>query len=198
MAHGMLAPQWAQSLLEEVAATHGVSVPRLRWRQMAEEESSGHYTTRTQSISIKAGSDPVDAHMVVLHEMAHHLDRSLHRIGSGHGEAFYFICWALYVAYAVPLDRAVAREFQYMAAAEKVLRKLGLRLDARGRKAARYGDMGRELKVLASRLKRLRANAASASGNTATYSQRAGELAVQVGQVEQARQRLKAEWQASA
>ena len=193
-----MAPVWAQQLLEEVAATHDTSIPRLSWRQSDGEESSGHYRLKTQAISIKAGSDEVDAHMVTLHEMAHHLAHVLKRSERGHGEAFYFICWALYLAYDVPLDMAVAREFQYKAAAERVLRKMGIKLDARERKAGRYGDIGREMKTLEGSRQRLLARAKGGGANAAAYRERASEVALQMERVGQTRARLKTEWQASA
>jgi predicted SprT family Zn-dependent metalloprotease len=193
----MRPPAWAQQLLEQVAATHAIGVPRLSWKEA--EGSSGRYYRRGEGrINIVAGSDDEETRMVVLHEMAHHLAHVLGRAEKGHGEAFYFICWALYLAYEVPLDLAVAREFQYKASAERTLLKMGIKLDARARKAGAYGDTCRELHGLqaSERKWRLRAKE-SRGGNLNFYLQKANEAAARAAKVASSSRRLEAEWKMS-
>ena len=193
----MTTPDWAIELVEQVAATHKIVPPHLSWKQGSDEDSSGVYYRKRLTVTIKAGRDLREVRMVVLHEMAHHLAHVLGRMERGHGEAFYFICWALYLAYEVPLDLAVANEFQYKAAAERTLLKMGIKLDARARRAGDYGDARRELKTLMARGRKWQEKVDGGGNNLAFYHQKVLVSTAQVKKVSQACLRLHSEWKAT-
>ena len=136
--------------------------------------------------------------MTVLHEMAHHLAHVLGRAERGHGEAFYYICWALYLAYDVPLDLAAGKEFHYKASAERTLHKMGVKLNARARKAGDYGDACRRLSTLRGQLRKWQARAKAGGGNLAFYHQQVALTSEQVAKCEQTIGRLHAAWKATA
>lgn len=191
------APAWADELVAQVAATHGITLPRLSWRAAKGETSSGVYYRTKAAITVSAGQDHAEVRMVVLHEMAHHLAHVLGRAEKGHGEAFYFICWALYIAYGVPMDLAVAAEFQYKAAAENTLLKMGVKLNTRERKAGDYGDTCRALKLLRGSARKWRKKVALGGGNLVFYHKKAAEAAERAAKVYSAGERLHAEWKAT-
>jgi hypothetical protein len=193
----MTTPDWAMELTEQVAATHKIVVPHLSWKQSGEDESSGVYYRKRLAATITAGTNPEEARMVVLHEMAHHLAHVLGRAEKGHGDAFYFICWALYLAYDVPLDLAVANEFQYKAAAERVLRKMGVALNAHARKAGDYGDARRTLKVLQGQVRKWQKRVTQGGANVSFYRQREAQAREQALKAAQTCEQLRSEWKAS-
>lgn len=95
----MSAPDWAISLLETVCADAGVAPPRLQWRRRRGEHSTGVTRREERIVAVRAGSDPLDHRLTLLHELAHWLSpparrrrgRSVH-----HGLAFYRIAFELY------------------------------------------------------------------------------------------------------
>ena len=94
----MTAPAWARALLAAVCADAGVAQPRLSWRHRSGEPSTG-VTRRPQGlVAVRAGADPLDQRLTLLHELAHWLSpaprrgrRAVH-----HGRAFYEIAFELY------------------------------------------------------------------------------------------------------
>lgn len=95
----MTAPEWALELVAAVCADAGVEVPRVAWRRRAAEHSTGVTRRHEAAISVRAGTDPLDQRLTLLHELAHWLTpparrrrgRSVH-----HGAEFYRVAFDLY------------------------------------------------------------------------------------------------------
>lgn len=94
--------------------------PLLRWRRGRRPSSSGITQRAKGFISVTAGSDPVDARLTLLHELAHWLTapaagvalrtrrrrpRSVH-----HGRTFYTTAFPLYLRYGLSAADALQRE----------------------------------------------------------------------------------------
>jgi hypothetical protein len=102
----MSAPAWARELLDRVCADGGVTPPRLAWRARAAEHSTGITRRNDGMIAVRAGGDPLDQRLTLLHELAHWLSpspprrrrvRSVH-----HGLAFYATAFDLYRRHGIP------------------------------------------------------------------------------------------------
>jgi hypothetical protein len=95
----MSAPGWATDLLTQVCADADVTPPRLLWRNRRCEHSTGVTRRGDRTVAVRAGSDPLDQRLTLLHELAHWLatpsgrrrGRSVH-----HGREFYAIAFDLY------------------------------------------------------------------------------------------------------
>lgn len=95
----MSAPAWASELLALVCADANVAPPRLLWRSRRSEHSTGVTRHGDGLVAVRAGSDPFDQRLTLLHELAHWLaapsprrrGRSVH-----HGRGFYAIAFELY------------------------------------------------------------------------------------------------------
>ncbi|MGH2417773.1 MAG: hypothetical protein ACRDFY_05520, partial [Candidatus Limnocylindria bacterium] len=100
----MTAPPWAVDLLATVCADAGVAAPRLAWRLRAGEHSTGVTRRDDGLVAVRAGSDPVDQRLTLLHELGHWLSPA-HRRRRGrsthHGRAFYGIAFELYRRYGL-------------------------------------------------------------------------------------------------
>lgn len=95
----MSAPPWAIALVESVCADSAVPIPRLLWRNRRGEHSTGVTRRGDGSVAVRAGSDPVDQRLTLLHELAHWLAPSVRRRGgraTHHGRSFYSIAFELY------------------------------------------------------------------------------------------------------
>lgn len=100
----MTAPDWAAALVAAVCADAGVEPPRLAWRRRRGEHSTGVARRQAGMIAVRAGTDPTDQRLTLLHELAHWLapvparrrGRSEH-----HGRAFYGVAFALYRAHGL-------------------------------------------------------------------------------------------------
>jgi hypothetical protein len=101
----MSAPGWASDLLAQACADAGVAPPRLLWRNRRGEHSTGVTRRADGTVSVRAGTDPLDQRLTLLHELAHWLaapsrrrrGRSVH-----HGRAFYATAFDLYRRYGIP------------------------------------------------------------------------------------------------
>ena len=108
----MTAPAWARALVEDVCADARVARPRLSWRRRDDEHSTG-VTRRTEGIvAVRAGRDPIDQRLTLLHELAHWLGAttSRRRRAVHHGRAFYSIAFELYRRHGIPEDDALRLE----------------------------------------------------------------------------------------
>jgi hypothetical protein len=100
----MTAPAWAEHLMALVCAEAGVTPPRLSWRNRAGEHSTGLTRRSEGTVAVRAGSDPLDQRLTLLHELAHWLapasrrdrGRSVH-----HGRPFYAVAFGLYRRHGV-------------------------------------------------------------------------------------------------
>jgi hypothetical protein len=98
-------PGWASELMALVCADAGVAPPRLTWRRRADELSSGITRRDAGLVSVRAGTDPVDQRLTLLHELAHWLTPAPRRGRRGrtepHGRAFYVVAFGLYRRYGI-------------------------------------------------------------------------------------------------
>lgn len=96
----MTAPAWAWELVAIVCADAGVTSPRLLWRTRCGGRSTGVARRSEGTISVRAGSDPLDQRLTLLHELAHWIGpaagRRRGRRTVHHGRAFYAIAFELY------------------------------------------------------------------------------------------------------
>jgi hypothetical protein len=93
----MSAPAWADALVTEVCADAAVEPPRLAWRRRDGERSTGVARRGAGMIAVRAGSDPLDQRLTLLHELAHWLAPPPRRRGAAHhGRAFYRVAFDLY------------------------------------------------------------------------------------------------------
>jgi len=95
----MTAPAWASSLVADVCASAGVEPPRLAWRHRRSEASTGVARRSEGTVSVRAGTDPLDQRLTLLHELAHWIAPSARRRGRRavhHGRAFYAVAFELY------------------------------------------------------------------------------------------------------
>jgi len=97
-------PAWALSLLDAACADAGAAPPRLLWRNRRGEHSTGVTRRGDGLVAVRAGSDPLDQRLTLLHELAHWLaaqarrrrGRSVH-----HGRQFYAVAFELYRRHGV-------------------------------------------------------------------------------------------------
>jgi hypothetical protein len=108
------APAWACELVTRVCADAGVAQPRLAWRVRAGVHSTGVTRRHDGMIAVRAGADPLDQRLTLLHELAHWLcsppprrrrGRSVH-----HGRAFYTTAFDLYRRHGIPHADALRLE----------------------------------------------------------------------------------------
>lgn len=100
----MSPPAWALSLLDAACADAGAAPPRLLWRNRRGEHSTGVTRRVDGLVAVRAGSDPLDQRLTLLHELAHWLaaptrrrrGRSVH-----HGRQFYAVAFELYRRHGV-------------------------------------------------------------------------------------------------
>ena len=99
----MSAPGWALDLVAEVCADAGVRPPLLSWRTRRGEASTGLARRADGLVAVRAGRDPIDQRLTLLHELAHWLTPASRRRGRSvhHGRAFYAIAFGLYRRYGL-------------------------------------------------------------------------------------------------
>lgn len=124
------APAWARALVQLACAEADVAPPRLAWRERPERPTSSGVTRRAQgSLSLVAGSDPLDRRQTLLHELAHWIAepparrrrRTLH-----HDRAFYATAFHLYRRHGVPDAVALAGEASRYPSSLRHARALGV------------------------------------------------------------------------
>jgi hypothetical protein len=99
------APEWADSLVGAVCADAGVAPPRLAWRRRRGEHSTGVARRGEGMIAVRAGEDPLDQRLTLLHELAHWLTPApprRHRRATHHGLSFYGTAFGLYRRHGIP------------------------------------------------------------------------------------------------
>ena len=110
----MSAPGWATDLLAQVCADARVAPPRLLWRTRRGEHSTGVTRRADGTVAVRAGSDPLDQRLTLLHELAHWLTapsrrrrgRSVHQ-----GRALYASAFDLYRRYGIPDADSIRLEY---------------------------------------------------------------------------------------
>lgn len=108
----MTAPKWAQDLLLNAllwweSSGHSVTVPELVWRRCNRRTSSGR--CQYDRLIVSAGCDRIDAKLVLLHELAHHLAGPQEK----HSLLFWETAWKLYRWADLPVTYARQREGAY-------------------------------------------------------------------------------------
>ena len=82
-----------------MCAEAAVAPPRLLWRSRQGGPSTGVARRSEGTISVRAGSDPLDQRLTLLHELAHWIAPVARRRGRRsvhHGRAFYAVAFELY------------------------------------------------------------------------------------------------------
>jgi len=123
------APEWARTLVETVCAGASRSEPQLSWRRRQRPTSSGVTRRSDESISLVAGSDPLDQRLTLLHELAHWLGplpRRRRRRVAHHDAAFYALAFDLYRRHGIPEPAALAGESARYPSALRHARSLGV------------------------------------------------------------------------
>jgi hypothetical protein len=124
-----MAPEWAARLVREACAAAGAPQPALRWRRVPRAASSGVTRRSAGSISVTAGTDPLDKRLTLLHELAHWIGplprrrrgRVLH-----HDARFYATAFDLYRRNGIPDADVLVREGGRYPSALRHARALGL------------------------------------------------------------------------
>ena len=100
----MRPPAWARVLVEEVCADARVAPPRVSWRVRNDEHSTGITRRSDGLVAVRAGRDPLDQRLTLLHELAHWLapNGPRRRRAVHHGPAFYSIAFELYRRHGIP------------------------------------------------------------------------------------------------
>ena len=108
-------PKWAQDLMLDASVwweSQGNKVRsyNLVWRR----RSKGRYSSGTTyligtRIVVTAGSDRLDAKLILLHELAHSLTVNDYK----HGSEFWDVAWTLYRWAKLPMKYCKLREFTY-------------------------------------------------------------------------------------
>jgi hypothetical protein len=122
------APAWARALLTSVCAERS-SEPRLSWRRRGCSTSSGVTRRSEGTISLVAGTDPLDQRLTLLHELAHWMDptsRRRRRRVAHHDAAFYAIAFELYRRHGIPDAAALSGESARYPSSLAHARRLGV------------------------------------------------------------------------
>jgi len=109
----MTAPTWAAELLATVCAEADVAPPRLAWRRRSGAHSTGVTRRDDGLVAVRAGSDPLDQRLTLLHELAHWLSPAGRRRrgrSTHHGSTFYAIAFDLYRRHGLADDDALRLE----------------------------------------------------------------------------------------
>lgn len=108
----MTPPIWAHALVADVCAEAGVAPPRLLWRRRDDEHSTGLTRRSDGLVAVRAGRDPVDQRLTLLHELAHWLAATSRRGRRAvhHGRAFYSIAFELYRRHGIGDENALRLE----------------------------------------------------------------------------------------
>ncbi len=107
-----MTPHWARALVAEVCADARVAPPRLSWRRRDDEHSTGVMRRSDDLVAVRAGRDPVDQRLTLLHELAHWLAATSRRGRRAvhHGRAFYSIAFELYRRHGITDEDALRLE----------------------------------------------------------------------------------------
>jgi hypothetical protein len=91
-------PVWATELVAAICADAAVAPPRLTWRRRRGTHSTGVARRSVGTISVRAGDDPLDQRLTLLHELAHWLSppASRGRRVRHHDRGFYRVAFGLY------------------------------------------------------------------------------------------------------
>jgi hypothetical protein len=109
----MSAPAWAAELVAAVCADAEAELPRVAWRRRAGEHSTGVTRRGEAMIAVRAGSDPLDQRLTLLHELAHWINPPPNRRRRGathHGLAFYRTAFHLYLRHGLSAADALRLE----------------------------------------------------------------------------------------
>jgi hypothetical protein len=124
-----MAPSWASEIVRGECDAAGVAEPALRWRSARRSASSGVTRRSAGSISVTAGTDPLDQRLTLLHELAHWLGpvprRRRGRV-QHHDAGFYATAFDLYRRHQIPDAEILSREGGRYPSALRHARALGI------------------------------------------------------------------------
>jgi hypothetical protein len=127
------APIWAGALVATACAEADAPLPRLRWQHRQRPTSSGVTRRADGTISLVAGTEPLDQRLTLLHELAHWLVQApapatARRRGrtAHHDAAFYRTAFALYRRHGIPPDAALSGEAARYPSSLRHARALGV------------------------------------------------------------------------
>jgi hypothetical protein len=101
-------PQWASDMVREVCHEYERDLPELVCRQSRIiAETSGSMTRTQNRIVVTFGTQGHDHRQVLLHELAHYLNRK-----GGHGQEFYTILKRLLVQYNCLTEEYRERQYR--------------------------------------------------------------------------------------
>jgi hypothetical protein len=110
-------PAWARELVAVTCAEAGLARPRVTWRLRDRVASSGVTRRSSGSISVAAGTDPLDQRITLLHELAHWLTLPATRPRRGrvahHDVTFYRAAFGLYARHGVTSAALAAEGIRY-------------------------------------------------------------------------------------
>ena len=108
----MTPPTWATDLVAVVCRDAGLPVPAVGWRRRTGEHSTGVTRHHAAEIAVRAGSDPLDQRLTLLHELAHWLTPVRRRRGRTphHDRAFYRTAFELYGRHGLTHEDALRLE----------------------------------------------------------------------------------------
>lgn len=109
----MTPPAWATALATAVCADAGVVTPRLSWRRRSQPSSTGLARRAAGIVAVRAGSDPLDQRLTLLHELAHWVAPRGRRRGGRtehHGRTFYAVAFDLYRRHGIDAADALRLE----------------------------------------------------------------------------------------
>lgn len=119
-------PQWSVDLVAVVCASRGRRPPELSWsRSLRSFQSSGHYSPQRHRVHVTAGGSELDQRLVVLHEVAHHLERARKRPSGRqrrhHTARFWTTAFDLYQEFGGDelVEYAIRRESEYLRGAAR-------------------------------------------------------------------------------
>ncbi len=150
----MTPPAWAVELVETVCVAASMAPPRLSWRSRQGEQSTGVARRQVGTISVRAGSDPLDQRLTLLHELAHWLTVPVRRRGrrtAHHDLAFYRIAFELYRRHGLTDADALRLEASHYPSSLGHAAKLGVpgaALALRARRAQLSARPARQWRVL--------------------------------------------------
>lgn len=124
-----MTPAWASEIVLGECQAAGVAEPVLRWRHVRRSASSGVTRRSAGSISVTAGTDPLDQRLTLLHELAHWLGPVARRRRGRvqhHDAGFYAVAFDLYRRHQIPDAEVLAREGGRYPSALRHARALGI------------------------------------------------------------------------
>jgi hypothetical protein len=109
----MKTPKWAEDILLSALIHEEIEdIPTLKCRKRQAKTSSGCYYPERLEISLAVGQDRMDAKLVLLHEVSHHVTFIKSKCYC-HTDRFWITAWNLYRHFGLPIRYCKHREGNY-------------------------------------------------------------------------------------